>query len=140
MKGMNNLQNRFMDRTIKILSRALDFRSANHQVISGNMANIDTPGYKSKELLFDQELQRAAEKMSIRPKITDPNHLSPPYDNTIGTFPIRTVDTGSNDANQINLDMEMAKMMRNNLLYEASTRLLSKKFRALRTAIEAGRR
>jgi flagellar basal-body rod protein FlgB len=140
MKVDQYLQNRFIGRTIKVLSRALDFRSANHQVISGNMANIDTPGYKVKKLLFDQELQRAAKTHAVRLKTTDPDHLSYPSGKASGSFPVQTVDTRSSGSNQLNLDMEMAKMMRNNLLYEASAKLLSKKFNALRTAIDSGRR
>jgi len=133
-------QNRFMDKTIRILSRALDFRSSNQHVISGNLANIDTPGYRPKELRFDEELKRAAENDTVSLKTTDPTHLSHAPDGTGGAFQVHSRDAGPDGSVQLNLDMEMAKMMRNNLLYEASTRLLSKKFQALKSAIEAGRR
>ncbi|MBW2610016.1 MAG: flagellar basal body rod protein FlgB [Deltaproteobacteria bacterium] len=134
------IQNRLMGKTIRILSRALDFRSANHRVISENLANIDTPGYRPKELRFDQELQRAADKSAVRLKTTDPGHFSHASEGTGGAFSIRSKGAGSTESGQLSIDMEMAKMMRNNLLYEASVRLLSKKFQALKTAIEAGRR
>ena len=134
------LQNRLMGRTIRILSRAMDFRSAKQRIISGNLANIDTPGFKPKELRFDQVLQRAADKTGISLKTTNPGHFSHASDVAKGNFSIQTRDMGPKGSNQLNLDMEMAKMMRNNLLYEASARLLTKKFRALKTAIESGRR
>lgn len=50
----------------------------------------------------------------------------------------REVDIRENS--QLNIDKEMAKMVQNNLLYEANAKLLAKKFDALRLAIEAGRR
>ena len=49
---------------------------------------------------------------------------------------VRSVDGTPYD---LDLDREMAKMAQNNLLYEATVKILSKKFDALRTAIE-GRR
>ena len=133
----NSLQNKLMTNTSRLLSRVMDYRSANQEVISGNLANIDTPGYKPKELRFDQELKKATEKNGIQMKTTNPDHLSQPIESIKGSFPIYEVETsGNGDSSQLNLDMEMAKMMRNNLLYDASAKLLSKKFKALRTAIE----
>jgi flagellar basal-body rod protein FlgB len=133
----NSLQNKLMTKTTKILSRVMDFRSANQEVISENLANIDTPGYKPKELRFDQELKRAAEKDQIQLKTTKPGHLSHQIENNIESFPIQEVgSSGKGESNELNLDMEMAKMMRNNLLYDASAKLIAKKFKSLRSAIE----
>ena len=133
-------QNRLIGKIIRILYRALDYRSANLHIISGNIANIDTPGYRHKELSFDQELQRAADKDNINLNTTDPGHYSNASASKKGDLSIRSRDAESGESGELNLDMEMAKMMRNNLLYEASARLLSKKFQALKAAIEAGRR
>ena len=44
------------------------------------------------------------------------------------------------ESNQMNIDNEMAEMVKNNLLYDASLKLLTKRFEALRLAIDAGRR
>ena len=132
--------NRMMDKTIKTLSRALDFRSANHRVIAGNLANADTPGFRHKELLFDEELKRAADMDRIDLKVTNQNHIRNFSTGTGNSFPVHEGEPAINGKGELNLDMEMAKMTRNNLLYEASAKLLTKKFKALRSAIEAGRR
>ena len=126
--------------TFDFLTRALNYRSANHQVIAGNMANIDTPGYKPKELRFDQALEQAVGKQTLHLKRTDPAHfpLSSRLDQDHFTLVKRKPKPG--DSAQSNLDQEMAKMMKNNLLYEASTRLMAKKFQALKTVISQGRR
>lgn len=139
MKINDFMQSRLMDKTSKVLSRALDFRSAKQQVISGNLANVDTPGYKPKELRFEQELQRATEKNSHDLTTTDPAHLSNSSDLMDKDFSIGTLVSEGETA-QLNLDTEMAKMAQNNLLYEASVRLLSKKLQLLKTAIEGSRR
>ena len=132
--------NRMMDKTVKILSRALDFRSTNQRVIAGNLANSDTPGFRHKELRFDEELKKASGMDTITLKNTNPGHISHFSTGTGNSFPVHEGEPALNGEGQLDLDMEMAKMTRNNLLYEASTKLLAKKFKALRSAIEAGRR
>ena len=139
MEINNKFHNRFMDKTIKVLSRALDFHSTNHRVISGNLANIDTPGYKPREVLFDEELKRATENNDIRIRATNPGHITHPANITGKKFPIQIKKAEMDGSRELNLDIEMAKMMRNNLLFETSTRLLTKKFKSLRAAIEGKR-
>jgi flagellar basal-body rod protein FlgB len=133
MKMEHLLQNRFMDRTSTILSRILDFRGANQEIISGNLANIDTPGFKTKAFDFEKVLQRAADQTQLHLKTTDAGHI------TDHSLP-RVRDVEIKESGPLNLDTEMAKMMRNNLLYETAAKLLSKKFQALRNAIDSTRR
>ncbi|MBW1915237.1 MAG: flagellar basal body rod protein FlgB [Deltaproteobacteria bacterium] len=131
----NGLQGKFMDRTARILSRMLDFRSASQRVVSGNLANADTPGYKPREISFDEMLQNASGKGDTGLMTTDPDHISHSTVNTGESFRITEAET-----DELNLETEMAKMMQNNLLYEASAKLLSKKFEMLKTAIASGGR
>jgi flagellar basal-body rod protein FlgB len=141
MMGLSNfVQNGLMDRTVKVLSRALDYRSTNQQVISENLANIDTPGYKFKRVRFDQELQSAHSRSSTGLKTTNSGHYSEPVNFKSETFPIEETGEKNVGSNQLNIDKEMAKMMSNNLLYEATTRLISKKLRNLKSVIEGTRR
>ena len=128
------------DRTFDFLTRALNYRSANHQVIAGNMVNIDTPGYQPKELLFDQALEQALSKNNLKLKRTDPAHFPPSSRLDQDNFRLIKRQPQPGDSAQSNLDQEMTKMMKNNLLYEASARLMAKKFQALRTVISQGRR
>ena len=133
---------RMTGKTVNLLSHALDYRSANHHVIAGNMANIETPGFRPKELSFDKELERAVEKNEVSLRKTNSKHFSHctgSLEHDGPHFTIQPAAQGPSDTGQMNLDREMAKMMQNNLLYEASAKLLTKKFEALRTAIDAGR-
>lgn len=123
---------RLFDRTMGVLEHQLDFRSENQRVMSSNLANIDTPGYKPKRLHFDQELQKALAGDTIALKKTNPKHFGPAIQ------PGKRFEMS--ETNRLDIDWEMTQMMENNLLYEASTRLLSKKFEALKTVIDSGRR
>lgn len=130
-------------RTISILSRALDYRSRNHQVIAANLANIDTPGYRPKALSFEEAFGRALDRTSMPLKTTHSKHFSR-FGGGLGdgetAFRLKTESASFGDSNQLNIDREMSKMVQNNLLYESSVKLLSKKFEALKSAIEGGRR
>jgi len=141
----STLRNRLMGRTVKALEQALDFRAANQSVIAGNMANIETPGYTPKEATFNQALRdavdrnRASGTEEVTLRKTHERHfpVSPDPERVYTVEPYTADVTGSD---RLKLDREMAKMAKNNLLYEASVTLLSRKFRALRDVIDAGRR
>ena len=98
-------------------------------------------GYRPKALTFDEELQKAADKTKIRLKTTNPKHLG----NTLfpegkADFEIRTKAEPYRRPDDLNIDREMAEMLQNNVLYEATVSLLTKRFAALKLAIDAGRR
>lgn len=134
---------RLVGKTVDALSRGLGYRSANHNVISGNLANIDTPGYRPKDLVFNEELQKAFERRAVVPVRTNPKHFSH-YTGALGdsepSYTLVARKAVKTKTNQFNIDREMSRMVQNNLLFEASAKLLEKKFEALRTAIESGRR
>ena len=140
MRINNTMENKLIGKTISMLSRVLDYRSTNHKVIAGNLANIDTPGFRPKDVSFDRELQRATDKNHVRLQTTDPGHLSGSSIQADGSFDIVTREIGPFESDRLNIDAEMAKMMKNNLLYEVSTRLLTKKFLALKNVIGEGKR
>ncbi len=47
------------DKTIDALATALNFRQMRQELISSNIANSETPGYRSKRLDFEDALARA---------------------------------------------------------------------------------
>ena len=131
-----------MGRTMKALEQALDFRSVNQSVIAGNMANIETPGYEPHKATFNQALRHAIEKNGaptpdqVVLRKTHEKHL-PVSSESERSY---TIETYSERSERPNLDREMARLAENNLLYEASVTLLSKKFQALKEVIQSGRR
>ncbi len=130
----------WMGKSIELLSHALDFRAKRHSVIAANLANMDTPGYRPKELKFDQVLKEAARKEPIALKRTHPAHLPTSGARSGRGFPLVEQSRGFMGDKGVDLDIEMAKMAKNNLLYEATVQMLSKKFEKLRLVIEEGRR
>ena len=124
--------------TLKALESVLDFQSERHTVLSTNVANVDTPGYKGNDVRFSEELKRAIDTEGTIPlRRTDEKHLPVGLGQMKGSH--RTVP--SNDAvrrldgNTVDLDKEMTKLAENSLYYNVTAQIVSKKMRLLRTAI-----
>lgn len=103
-----------------LLFKQLSFRSERQKVISSNIANIDTPKYKTKELSFDDHLNNS-KTQSIRLATTNSMHIQiqdvvkqPKYD----LFEVKGLDE-QNDGNNVNLDTQMSEMSKNNTIFSA---------------------
>jgi flagellar basal-body rod protein FlgB len=121
-----------------LLKKFLDISSVRHKLISGNIANVSTPNYKSSDIDFHGELTRAVgNKMQIRVSKTHPNHI--PIGNSPDKPPEVIINNSSesNGINNVDIDDEMAKLAKNEIYYNIGARLLANKFRALKNAIKS---
>ena len=129
-------------KTVSILEKNLDLRMMRHDVIASNIANQETPGYKAKDLSFQKELNKAGAVVNAGLVRTNKAHLSGASTSShISGVEIKErPDANSNlDNNNVNPEKEMAMMAENNIMYDASVQLLSKKFRGLMDAIREGK-
>lgn len=117
---------------ISELASVMNFRIFRQGVISGNIANIDTPGYKSKETTFEEELDTR-----LVMKTTSPEHLPSPEQKESLSFRVAEDPFAriGNDSNTVDLDREMMKLGQNQLLYDASADAIQLKITALKEAI-----
>ena len=68
----------FGDRAPLVLKKNLDFQSQRNLLISSNITNMNTPGYKAQDLDFKSQLQQAidsGDQLSV--KTTDKKHMGP---------------------------------------------------------------
>jgi len=54
------------DRTVQLMQDRLSLSSLNQKLISGNLANINTPGYRAKEVSFDKALRESLEEQVLQ--------------------------------------------------------------------------
>lgn len=124
------------EKTLNLVKFALKLRSYRHTLLSSNIANVDTPGYKRKDISFEKLIQSYLSQEGFL-KTTKPQHLKglnknlneliKPYeDETIGT------------PNNVNLEEELVKLSENQILYEATLQALSKELEKLKEAITEG--
>lgn len=132
------------DRTVRLLQRSLDLRSARQRVIASNLANEETPGYRASELTFMDQLQSAHKgRLPIVMAATQSRHFGvhgPQGVQTV-TGKLNEVPAGDLplDANSVNLELEMAKLSENAMQYNAAATILAKKFHGLLNVIREGR-
>jgi len=118
-------------KTIEILSEVLDFRSERHKVITSNIANMDTPNYRPKDIVFKEELESIINNKD-RIKMTGSRGRSmSEQSNPAGRADFEVIDSGE----RVNLDSEMAKLTENNLMHNLTVELLVRKFRVLNTVL-----
>jgi flagellar basal-body rod protein FlgB len=134
----------------EILHKSLDFRAKKHNVISSNIANINTPGYKEKDLAFNDVLKskmqqneqnyQSKHSSNLALAATDSKHITS-FDQPIKPGQYKVVQTGNeyeqNDENNVNLDRQMAQMAQNNMMVNALSSAIKKDVRWMKLVIEA---
>ncbi|CAM3702890.1 flagellar basal body rod protein FlgB [Mesobacillus zeae] len=125
--------------TFSSLEKAMDYSTLKQKVISQNIANVDTPQYKKKDVSFKSVLDEAmgtrleANKTSIRHLDFKENGES-----GYGTVIRQNVNYNHN-GNGVDLDKEMSDLATNQIYYNALTERLSGKFNSLQTVIRGGK-
>ncbi len=125
--------------TYDLLSKTLDLRSQRHGAVASNIANAETPNYKSVQVSFEDELQKTLPRDDkLKMKTTHPGHMPALLDPNDVTAAVEYEDTQvmRPDGNTVDLDREIVKMSKNQLMYNAVSRLLSKKFSGLKNTMK----
>jgi flagellar basal-body rod protein FlgB len=126
----------FDNKTNVLLGKMLDRAALNQKVISANVANVGTPGYRRLGVTFGNELKNAMKSGADKLKRTNPKHLpSTGRLNKVNPEVVMVDDGYSNGINNVNIDREMVEIAKNQLDFNTAAKLMSLKFNQLRTAI-----
>ncbi|USD31795.1 MULTISPECIES: flagellar basal body rod protein FlgB [Vibrio] len=124
------------DNALGIHQYTVGVRERNAEVISTNIAQANTPGYKSKGMDFQKALQAATSGESIGLSRTDSRHI-PASTRVTGEVMYRLPtqpDTG--DGNTVDVDLERNLFMQNQIRHQASLDFLGSKFKNLTKALK----
>lgn len=124
--------------TISKLENGLSYATQKNKAITQNIANVDTPNYKTKEVSF-KDVFNDVKKSSISAYRTDARH----YDFSIeigssGVYSNENFRTRPN-GNAVNMDAEQAKLAENTIYYNALIDRISSKFSTLNTVVKGGK-
>jgi flagellar basal-body rod protein FlgB len=105
-----------------LLYSKLSFRGDRQNIISSNIANINTPNYKTKDLVFEDELNKVQNKNDLKLVVTNPMHI--PFEQTkIKNNQPKIIEVEGleeqNDGNNVNLDKQMSEMSKNQIAFNA---------------------
>jgi flagellar basal-body rod protein FlgB len=108
-----------LDPVAQSLEHYMTLLSARQKVVASNIANVDTPGYKTQDIDFQSELQNAAAALAPTPQ------------------PVSGL-VMKNDGNNVNLDREARLLAENALRFNIASNLMHSKLKILKMAIEGG--
>jgi len=114
------------DPVMNVLERGMDVSWFRQQLIADNIANVDTPNYKTQDIDFKKTLENA-----LKDGATSADDLDPVYIDS-------DQYTESNNGNNVDIENEMAQQAINQLQYNSLARLESDQLSMLKTAITGG--
>jgi flagellar basal-body rod protein FlgB len=97
-----------------------------NQILSQNIANVDTPGYKRKDVTFAEELERMMRQDDFDKKDVEAVKVKVFEDNNKLSYRM--------DGNNVDIDVEMVRLAQNQLKYNTFTQLSG--FNSIKTVLE----
>lgn len=116
---------------VPYLSKMLDVLAQRHRLISNNIANVNTKGYKAKDVAFDDVLAQVNDIMSTTDRSEYEEQLKQ----------VEIAEAASNEGfdnkgiNDVDIDREMSKLATNSLMYKTYVALLTMKLKQVNQAL-----
>jgi len=132
------LANLFNSTSIPALGEVMNFAQARHTVLTGNVANVNTPGYRLRDLSQTEFQQRLKEAIAASQKLNQP--MSPGAASSLPGDPMRQVRNSLeniiyHDDTNIDLEKQVAEMTKNHLLHNFALTVMTDQFQLLQSAI-----
>lgn len=136
------LNEMFANSPIPVLEQLVNFAQSRHNVLASNVANIDTPGYRTRDLSTDQF--QAKLKAAIEERDTGGVHSlgqgGLAGGETIQYDPFAKVRDDMNnilyhDQSNVGLEQQVAAMTKNHMQHNLALTILNSQFRMLQTAV-----
>ena len=115
----------FTSKTDVIMQKMLDVLSLRHELISNNITNINTPGFRRKDIDFQAQLSSLMESddtnaiRSFKPEIIEP-----------------TDTLVKSDMNNVDIDKEITSLTKNTLMYNTYAKIVKKRYSMISRAIK----
>lgn len=129
---------------MQVLERSMDAANLRNRTIANNLANIDTPQYKSQQVVFEeylqQELSGARGQQKLEAYRTNEKHI--PFANA-GGFAIPQIVSNpnnfvQNNGNDVDLEAEETELAKNQIWYSGLTQLTAGAYQKIRSVIDGG--
>lgn len=130
-------------RSMQMLEKGLDVAIMRRQVLANNIANVDVPHFKRSEVAFEGEMKRAVDDQrsmhqdadTLRLRTTRPEHIGQRRFKHVGSVVPRVhIDYNSsmrNDGNNVDIEDEVSKLVRNQMQYNMIVDRIGGTFRQL---------
>jgi flagellar basal-body rod protein FlgB len=127
-------------KTTDLLQKGLEAAQLRQDVISNNIANVDTPGFKASSVEFESYMKDAlADDGGFQAKMTRPEHISFDSGNATDVQPAVIVDDSTTmrmDGNNVDIDKQMTDLAKNSIWYDTLVTKLNGEIERLKLAID----
>jgi flagellar basal-body rod protein FlgB len=132
----------FQSNALPVLEQVVNFSQARHNVLAGNIANLDTPGYRTRDMSPDEFRSRLKEAVEqSRGASSEPaGTVSSGFDPQPADNPFRVVKDSLNsilrhDDGNVSMEQQIAELSKNQMQHNLAVNLLASQFRLLQAAI-----
>jgi len=124
-----------LDKALGVSPLALALRAQRTEILSANIANADTPGYKAKDIDFAAAMRSATGQREAMVR-THERHMNSSGSTAAAPEPMYRIPSQTSlDGNTVESQREHAEFMDNAIRYQASLNFLDSRIRGLRLAI-----
>ncbi len=121
------------DKALGVHPFAMQLRIDRAEVIASNLANVDTPNFKARDVDFEVELAKA---LSVGPlKTSKDGHIAMASKNLPGKVQYRKPLHPSMDGNTVELSIEQTEFAENTMRYQTTLNFINSKLSGLMSAI-----
>ncbi|MZQ75117.1 MAG: flagellar basal body rod protein FlgB [Peptoclostridium sp.] len=125
----------------EIFNKALDYYWERSKVIDSNIANINTPEYKRKDVVFSEVLKDKQNSSAVEGYATNERHIKiNPSASKLYEISVDKNTRSRIDGNNVDLDLEMIEQSKNSISYNTSVEQMQSMFKRLKSVIGEGRR
>lgn len=123
--------NKIFGGVMPTLEQSLNVRMEKQGLVQSNIANLETPGYSVQDFSFKDVMNTV---------MHDSGQVARTHKKHIALDPVEVSGSRNftNENRPVDLDEEMMKLSENQLMYEVTTRLMTKKFEGIKYAIDEG--
>ncbi|OPX44596.1 flagellar basal body rod protein FlgB [Ruminiclostridium hungatei] len=127
-----------------ILEKSLNASWTRNDVITQNLANVDTPQYKRKDVAFEEYLNDSMGRTKLEGTVTDKRHIAINSRGNVDSIEPELVEDNSDssmriDGNNVDIDSEMANLAKNQIKYNALIQMLNGNYSKIKSVISEGR-
>ncbi|PWJ52485.1 flagellar basal body rod protein FlgB [Faecalicatena contorta] len=129
MSGING----FWGNSISMVAKSLDYLWEKQGAISNNLANVDTPGYKSKYVTFEENYQS---RLKAAMETGNRTQIQKAISGAQTSVQESQSESARLDGNNVNADVQLIEMSRTALQYQYGLSSVNSDIARLRTAIK----